>query len=298
MLKFVFGIACDQNGPVWDRLRNTNWKYISASEVPTIMDMNPHLSRKKIFEKKVDSKRTCEGKPPLREENPEIFCSSSSKKKTTPPLNSNSTNLYINPAILHGRINEDFALQWYQENLISNRFILRPGTITNSRIFTGCSPDALIVFPKSNALDIGLEIKCPWKRKIPYQVDEIYEEHLVQCVASSIALIGLGPWEHEWRLMYYRREYDKNTSTYLEDVSIFDIVMNREGADVVANEIAKFLHLVETENYKEGLRSKKAKSKGSKSWCLHNDIIEFKRNFFDNLFVKKVYSQKNTTSQS
>lgn len=182
-------LQMEQNKPLWLFVKH-NFLRISASEMASMLFLDPYQSRKKLFQNKTDVHY---GKP--------------------------LTLKFVSQAMQNGLDQEKNALDLlclYIFNIDPLQFYdkitaLKPGTIIHETEDLSCSPDAMLScsfksFPTFIEL-YGVEIKTPFSADIPQELEDISDTHYLQCQTSMLV-------SHVdcWLLFYYDfREPEKST---------------------------------------------------------------------------------------
>jgi len=168
----MFSIRVRQRSKLWEMLKDRGVAYVSSTELASVFHASSYGSRRKLSEKKTKGIR----KP-----------------------------FSFNPAQNHGETFEPLAIKkasdWLDEKLGKRHDWMRPGIIRDPWSVVTCSPDQI-------CSDFGLEVKCPWKRKLPERKEDLINDNLLQCFAC----IHVTKFTH-WYLWFYD-SYTGNSVAY------------------------------------------------------------------------------------
>ena len=192
----MFSLRVTQRSKTWEMLKERGVGYISSTELAAVFHASAYGSRRKLTMQKTSGKR----------------------KK------------FSNPAQEHGTRWEPVAVRaackFLDETLGKSHDWMQPGIIRDPWSVVTCSPDQI-------CSDFGLEVKCPWKRKLPETREEIINDNLLQCFAC----IHVTKLPH-WYLFYY--------NAYTGASVAYRVQANRQlWEEHVAPAVARYLESVE-----------------------------------------------------
>lgn len=191
----MFSLILEQSSQLWELYKRNN-PAVSATEISSVIHMNPYKSRRALYLEKTGRK---------------------------------SARTFTNEAMENGKKQEPAAIHWLGWHYWRRFMVVRPGIVLHPDYpCAACSPDALIT--DSVAVEgagevedsyFGLEVKCPWTNPIPQQPDEISAAHILQafyCLHLCQA--------RYWILYYFDWENPQHTGSrmylILPDVDIFN----------------------------------------------------------------------------
>jgi hypothetical protein len=167
----MLSLRVKQRSKLWEMLKEQGKMYISSTELAAVFHASAYGSRRKLYLQKT----------------------------------SNVTRKYSNPAQQHGTTYEPLAIynacHWLNYTLGKTHDWMQPGILRDPWSVVTCSPDQI-------CSDFGLEVKCPWKRKLPETKFEIINDNLLQCFAC----IHVTKLPH-WYLWYYNA-YNQQSVCY------------------------------------------------------------------------------------
>lgn len=209
----MLSLRVKQRSKLWKMLKEQGKNYISSTELAAVFHASVYGSRKKLFHDK-SNKRV---------------------KRFPSSLAQEHGNKWEPVAIKVACAQLDQALE-------KKHTWMQPGIIRDPWSVLGCSPDQICE-------DFGLEIKCPWKRKLPETKYDIIPDNLLQCFAC----IHISKLPH-WYLWYF--------DAYTARSVVYHIEANQKLWDEEISPKARdFLELVEIGDLKEGLRVKRKEDK-------------------------------------
>src|SRR3954471_11893377 len=158
----MLSLRVKQRSKLWKSLKEKGNMYISSTELAPVFHASAYGSRRKLSLQKTGNTRKKSGN---------------------------------NPAQAHGTTYEPLAIQaackYLDETLGKSHDWMHPGILRDPWSVVTCSPDQI-------CSDFGLEVKCPWKRKLTETKHEIINDNLLQCFAC----IHITKMTH-WYLWYY-----------------------------------------------------------------------------------------------
>jgi len=207
-----------QNSMLWKKFKELTTNRVSSTEVASVLHMNPFKSRRYLFKQKT------------RQLKPEHWVSDSA---------------------LNGLYQEQFAMEYLKKNTIFKKFdFKRPGLVLGQQYALCASPD--LYCPKEK---FGIEIKSLDTRAIPEKPEDVYLEHIIQClVCCSVFQVT------HWYLFYYNWRNIELSSCFLVAMDDYDF------DSMVWPEVYNFLKDVQNMDEDAGLVRKKRKR--------NNDLLE------------------------
>lgn len=193
-------------------------KYVSSTEMSSVLHCNPNKSRKKLYKE---------------------------KRKLIRRFHVD------NEATRHGNFYEPYAIMWacnypqfYKWSLRTNTLDSKLGIMVDNVAPLCCSPDALFLNMETREIR-GLEVKCPYSREIPLVAEDVDRQYIVQALVCALCFKL-----REWYLLYYNANKPEKSSFWkisILDDSIFYTL--KQEAEV-------FLNQVEQENDFAGFKHK------------------------------------------
>lgn len=220
-----YGIIASQDTLLWFILR-LDAGVVSASDVPAVFFASPFKSRMRLFREKYEYIVDPEG------------CLMSKLNCWLEDGNKSYGAAKI------GKESEHIVQQKYMKLFKPGERVFKIcGHLKTNDIPISCSPDFMEYTPDGKFVT-GIEIKTMVARDVPPIPKFIYQEHWLQCLASSIVLKGDQAKEYKWRLIYYNYQTDK--------IKIFDIRCNWEVAATILDKVSAFIIALKTKNFDYG----------------------------------------------
>lgn len=192
-------------------MKNLMNMYVSSTELASVFHASRYTSRKKLFA---------------------VKCRREIQRYDPPSV-----------ASLHGIKYEPCAINLAKQMLGPERTDwMKPGIVIDPWSPVSCSPDQICE-------SFGIEVKCPWKRKLPEKTEDIINDNLLQ----AFACIHVCKLDH-WFLFYY--------DAYEENFRCFKVSPNQDlWENRILPRVREFLSWVEVGNSRLGNQIKKKNDK-------------------------------------